>query len=118
MQCLPEDLFIDGGRTGGESDPSSLDLLLTPAEPHMGSHCLPQIVCLVLAWWKLLLRADTGVSRAFCILTGMLGEAQGRVFSLKLAEAIFLAQVSALGFGSTFCKPSLISLCFSPTPLE
>lgn len=32
--------------------PSSLDLLHIPAELHMGTHRLPQIVCLVLAWWS------------------------------------------------------------------
>lgn len=59
---------------------------------------------------------STGEQRHFCGLTGMLGEAQGRVFSLKLAEAVFLTQVSALCFGRGFCKPCLISLCFSTPP--
>lgn len=104
--------------------PSSLDLLHTPAEPHMRSHCLPQIVSLVLAWWnfhfeQVLAGVSRGEQRPFCSLTGVLGEAHGQVFSLKPAEAVCLTQVSALSFGRGFCKLSLINLCFSPQlPLE
>lgn len=113
---LPEDLFLDGGGTGDDwVIPSSLNLLHTPAEPHMRSHCLPQIACLVLAWWsfhfeQVLAGVSRGEQRPFFSLTRMLGEAHGQVLSLKPAEAVFLTQVSALCSGRHFCKLSLINL--------